>query len=216
MRILFNQLKNPESIERSNSIADAIRYSGHEAGFNNMAILDALYDYKPDKYVTFSEPTEEEVYACEKRSVELVKAKEKVCANVFRYKPTPPLKELEVDQVCINDYGDHLSLMSWIDKRNPKTFRLFQPKLLSFDCYCGWIPTEYHSLVLSSAKEVICNNVQSLYNHLLCNERCRPTQDLIKFHELQENILSDLTCFHAAKEFIGDDALVGLEKYLCK
>lgn len=216
MKILFRQSDDIEQIEKANSVADAIRYSGHEAGFNNMAILDALYEYKPDIYVTYDKATEEEQYACEKYSVEIATFPSSPFANIFRYKSVNKLPELLVDQVCINDYGDHIDLMDYIDRRNPKTFRLYQRKMLGFDCYCGYVPYEYQSLILSSANEVICNNLQSYYNHLVSNENCVLTKNLSKHITSQDAVLEHSTCFHCAESFIGNDALVGLEKYLCK
>lgn len=216
MKILFKQCFNLEQIEKANSIADAIRYSGHDSGFNNMAILDAFYEYRPDIYVTHEETTEEEKFACEKYSVEVAALPKSPYANIFRFKKLNPLKELVAEQICINDYEDHLSLMDYIDKRNPKKFRLFQRKLLGFDCYCGYVSHEYQSLLLSSAKEVICNNLQSYYNHLLSNEDCILTKKLIKNTTCQDAVLEYSTCFHAAYDLIGEDALIGLEKYTCK
>lgn len=216
MKILFKQSNKIEEIEKANSIADAIRYSGHEAGFNSIAILDALYEYKPDIYVTCSETTDEERFACSKYSVEIASLPSKPFANVFRYKTVNKLPELFVEQVCINDYSDHIDLMDYIDKRNIKTFRLFQRKMIGFDCYCGYIPHSYHSLILSSAQEVICNNLQSYYNHLLSNQNCTLIKKLNQYQMSQKDILEYNTCFHGAELLIGNDALTGLEKYLCK
>lgn len=216
MKILFKQSTNPEEIEKVNSIADAIRYSGHDAGFNNMAILDAMYEYKPDIYVSAELLNDEEQYACSKYNVEVATLPKAPFANIFRYKKVNKLPELFVEQVCINDYGDHNDLMDYIDKRNIKTFRLYQRKILGFDCYCGYVPHEYQSLILSSANEVICNNLQSYYNHMLCNENCVLIKSLNTHSTSKDVILKNSTCFHGASLFIGNDALVGLEKYLCK
>lgn len=216
MKILFKQCDKIEDIERINSIADSIRFCGNEAGFNNMSILDAVYEYRPDKYIVYSDLTEEEKYACEKYSVEPIYFKQNPYANLFRYKYVKPIPELIIDQICINDYEEHTDLMEYIDKRNLKTFRLFQRKILCFDCYCGYIPNEYHSLFLGSAKEVICNNVQSYYNHLISNEECVLTKNLSKHTTCQDSVLEHSTCFHGAYKIIGDIALSGLGKYLCK
>lgn len=221
MKLIFNRFEDKITKDMFDGIAKALNYSEHQVGIISEPnkILDIFYENKPSIFVYSGELKAEEKMGCDRHSVIPVKAEDLFeygyFADIFLYRPVARVPEFHADYVCINEYEKLNSIGAFLDEAFKPQFKLFQEDIVSCKNYCGWLPKEYHSMILSSAETVICNHPFSLLNHSIVNTDCVDTNS--KSGPSRDYILSNSTCFHgAAKLLTLADIDINLGKYLNK
>lgn len=218
MNLIFSRTDDVIINDTLNGIAKAFNYSGYQIGVvtEPKKILDIFHENRPIAFIYNQTLKPEEEFGCKKYNVKPVNMQDiDVYADIFLYRKTKKTNEFYSKYTCINEYGTDDSIAVMCDENYKfQPIKLFQEKIISTKNYCGWLPKEFHSLILSSAEYVICNNMYSYINHLLCNSNC-----LLYDREVytRDFILKNFTCFNGCFEIMKIlDIEYDIEKYLNK
>lgn len=113
------------------------------------------------------------------------------------YTSLPPNQELLADTICIAPFSDvdvfNEKFYTYMDKKTP--FRYFGVTPFGGHKDCGQIPLTMHSLLLSSAKQVLCLSYEFALNAYLSNKN-------IIGYEIQDSIIDNIKSTNLIKEWI--------------
>lgn len=218
MKLIFSQTDDVIINDTLNGIAKALNYSGYQVGMitEPKKILDILYENKPIAFVYNNELKSEEEFGCNKYGVKPINIADlDVYADTFLYRKTKRTAEFHSKYTCINEYGtdDSVAIMC-SENYEFQPLKLFQQKVISTKNYCGWLPKDFHSLILNSADYIICNHLFSHINHLLANENSLYFDRLIY---TRNQVLENHTCFNGCFDILKLlDIDYDVERYLNK
>jgi len=137
-------------------------------------IFDVYDELKPDKVLFYNDHTR----AANKLAVPYIDYQKwykhnPLVSDPLIYKRLEPVEDAKFDTICIAPYPEFDNFTDEFLKamdRRTRYFRYFGYKAFGGHKDCGPIPENLHSLLLSSAKRIICLSKQFAINARLCNK----------------------------------------------
>lgn len=179
MKIMIEQSSYSRLYENLIGVGRALSLLGNEVVMwnpNNQSVIDAMEEIKPSVFITFTPLKENAKYVM--RSLKItdftaITVANNIQCDPIKFSKLDPSSYFNCDVVGYIPFPECESIdgiKKYLAPTHPETFRLFSPAQQPSAKYCGWLPAQLHSLLLSSAKKVITVSQETAMNARLCNE----------------------------------------------